>query len=522
MKRLTIAMAAVLFAAGVACCAEQTDEAAAVFDGVKTSEMRGGTWKVVYGSSEGLDGKVLEVLTERLGPILLREGHYSTPMVLPLEKAGERPIGKRDMILVGRPGANAALDAFVKPGGVPKGGYLIRTLHRDGRNIVVLAGDGPAETLWATFDFLDVVVPSLAWKLSGRTAPDERSALSARYDGEFFRLTDIPAFEYATAPETPVRSVFSWGHVVDDLRTTFRELARARFNRAILWNDQRVVNAEEVVRCAHDWGVKVYWGFSWGWTLSGTDKDQVDFNALADEIVAEWRTKWKPMGGDGIYFQSFTETKRKDIGGRPIPEAVTELVNAVTRRIRAEAPGLDIVFGLHANSMRANGAEEALAKTDPSLEILWENCGGFPYWEADGMVSEPNTAFADRVLSLTSKVGFVWKAQLRLDWSHYVPPAGPFLLGCAGRKVLARDQRVAAPMQPGYNEDWLLNGKLAWEHIRHLRTARNPPREFNAVAEYNPPYGFSTLVQAELFWNAQDSWDEIVRRARLRRAAGSE
>ena len=42
------------------------------------------------------------------------------------------------------------------------------------------------------------------------------------------------------------------------------------------------------------------------------------------------------------------------------PEAVTELVNAVAARIRAEAPGIDIVFGLHSNSMKHEGAAEAI------------------------------------------------------------------------------------------------------------------------------------------------------------------
>ena len=69
----------------------QVDEARAVFDGVKVSAMRGGTWKVVYSSAEGPEGKALEVLTERLGPTLLREEGLSTAMVLPLEKAGGSP-----------------------------------------------------------------------------------------------------------------------------------------------------------------------------------------------------------------------------------------------------------------------------------------------------------------------------------------------------------------------------------------------------------------------------------------------
>ena len=63
----------------------QVNEAAVVFDGVKPSEMRGGTWKVLYSSAEGPEGRALETLTERLGPYFLREGHIATAMVLPLE-----------------------------------------------------------------------------------------------------------------------------------------------------------------------------------------------------------------------------------------------------------------------------------------------------------------------------------------------------------------------------------------------------------------------------------------------------
>ena len=169
---------------------------------------------------------------------------------------------------------------------------------------------------------------------------------------------------------------------MDDYRNTFRSLARARFNRVILWNDQFVVNAKEVVACANSWGVKVYWGFSWGWTLSGHD-GPVDFGKLSDEIVAEWRHMWAPMGGDGIYFQSFTETGKASIGGRSIPEAVTELVKRVAARIRAESPGTDIVFASTRIPCAVPVRPRRIAKTDLRIEILWEELGGFPFWEAD-------------------------------------------------------------------------------------------------------------------------------------------
>ena len=175
MKR-AIAFAVGFLLAGVACVAAndeaQVNEAAAVFDGVKPSEMRGGTWKVVYSSAEGPQGRALETLTERLGPYFLREGHIATAMVLPLEKDGGEPVkGKRDMIVVGIPSENAMLRGYLegshfvaatdrtKP--VPPGGYLIKTLHEKGRNIVLIAGDSPEAVLWATFDFLDVAAPTL-------------------------------------------------------------------------------------------------------------------------------------------------------------------------------------------------------------------------------------------------------------------------------------------------------------------------------------------------------------------------
>ena len=489
--------------------AEQVNEAAAVFEGRFPANMRGGTWKVVYSSAEGPEGRALEVLTERLGAYLLREGHLSTTFVLPLEKVGGEPVAtKRDMIVVGIPSENAVLKSLLGKTAVPKGGYAIKTFNAKGRNVVLLAGDTPSAVLWAAFDFLDVVAPDLERRLANH---------AGRYAGTLFRAKTVPAFECVREPETPVRSIFSWGHVVDDCNTLFRSMARARFNRAILWNDQYVVNAREVVDMAHSWGVQVYWGCSWGWTLSGKNPKNFDLKKVADEIVEEWRTKWRHMGGDGIYLQSFTETSNATIGGRPIPEAAAELVNEVARRIRAEAPGLDIVFGLHSNSMKRKGAAEAIAKVDPSIEILWENCGGFPFWECDlNGRGGADVALCDRALANNNLVGFAWKAQIRMDWANYVPPAGPFLLGCAGKKVLARDTDVTEARLASYDEEWIARGRSAWELIRHLRSGGKAPREFNAVVEQVSPYAFATQCQAELFWSSKDDWDEIARRARAR------
>ena len=195
---------------------------------------------------------------------------------------------------------------------------------------------------------------------------------------------------------------------------------------------------------------------------------------------------------------------------------MTELVNAVAMRIHAESPGTEIVFGLHSNSMKRKGAAEAIARVDPSLEILWENCGGFPFWETDGKIDLPDVAFCDQILALNQHVGLAWKAQLRMDWGNYVHPAGPFMLGCAGERLLARDRAVTVPRYASFDEDWILNGKFAHDFVRHIRVGKYPPKELNAVAEYNPPFGFATHCQAELFWNSDEEWEEIAKRARMR------
>jgi hypothetical protein len=489
---------------------EQISEATNVFDGKVTANMRGGTWRVIYSSAEGPEKRALQVLTERLGAYFLREGHIATSFVLPLEKDGAKIVSaKRDSIVIGVPSKNATLRSLLGKSKVPANGYLIKTFNVKGRNVVLLAGDNPSAVLWATFEFLDIVAPELEKYLAGH---------GGRYSGTFFRQKKVPTYECSRQPETLVRSVFSWGQVVDDYNAMFRAMARARFNRVLLWNDQFVVNAKDVVECAHSWGIQVYWGCSWGWTLSGRNPKNFSLERLADEVVAEWREKWKPMGGDGIYLQSFTETSNATIGGLPIPEAATKLVNEVSRRIRAEEPGKSIVWGLHSNSMRRSDAAKAIAKLDPSIEILWENCGGFPYWELNARgQGQPDDALCNLALANNKLVGFAWKAQIRMDWASYIAPAGPFMLGCAGEKVIARDKTVTDGRLLSYDEEWVLAGRRAWEHIRRLRSQKNKPCEFNAVVEQATcAYAFATQCQAELFWSSKDDWETVAKRARLR------
>lgn len=470
-------------------------------------------WKVVYGSSEGPQGKALEVLTEAAGPIL-RDHRTSTSYVLPLEKDGGKPVAQRHRILVGRPSENAALRAALGDTDVPKGGYVVKTLSANGTNTVAIAGDTPSAVLWGAFDFTDLVLPQLA--------ADSVLWHNMAYRGHFFAITSLVSSVRATAPATPVRSLFTWGHVIDDYRNTFKEMARNRYNRVILWNEYPPVNAVDVVREAHAWGIEVFWGFAWGWSTDCRDADLSQTAKIGDSVVREWDEVWSKLPGDGIYFQSFTEVGTERIGGRLVADCVVDLVNDTTRRIRQRRPNLPIVFGLHARAVMKHLA--TIERTDPSIDILWENCGDFPF-EGGGAAHPVRPTdyhvFVERLLDSPRNVGLAWKVQVLQDWNCWAHQAGPYLLGCAGKRLLARDRDVIERLQGAYDEDWIALGGFVRDFVRQLRAAPKPPHELNTVAEYNPPFAFSTMLQAELFWGSDDSWEEIARRVRMRERAAN-
>lgn len=471
-------------------------------------------WKCVYSSVEGPQGKALKILTETVTKHTMRDHQTTTPHVFAMEKDGtiiER--AKKHRFVVGMPSENRTLAKYLKPGDVPKGGYLIKTVSEGGSHSVLIAGDTPAAVLWAVFDFADIALHEIAMKGLGDKQPVGRQVRLEHV----FSIRNMPEYERRCEPENEVRSLFTWGYMMDDYRMFFRETARARLNRIIIWNKYPPINSDAIVKEAHDWGVKVYWGFAWGWkhNMCATS-ETTDLGKLADEIVSEWRKVWKPLSGDGIYFQTFTEQEREDINGRSIASMAVEVVNTASRRIHAESPDTDIVFGLHAMSVKNRLSE--IEQTDSNIEILWEDCGGFPYHE---VVEEPDTAFVMKALESSRPVGLVWKAQLRQDWTCWAHQSGPFMLGEAGMGIVERDRAVAKPLHRAFDADWIKRGRIAYEHLKKVRTSKKQPKELNVVTEYNPPFAFSTLIQTEMFWSTKESYETILDRA-LQRAAVSE
>ena len=86
--------------------------------------------------------------------------------------------------------------------------------------------------------------------------------------GETF---DYPLYEYtySEVSDHKIRSIFTWGHSINNFREYIDNMARVRLNEVIIWNDYVPINIDEIVEYAHSYGISVVLGYSWGWREIG-------------------------------------------------------------------------------------------------------------------------------------------------------------------------------------------------------------------------------------------------------------
>ncbi len=163
---------------------------------------------------------------------------------------------------------------------------------------------------------------------------------------------NMPEYEKSSSPSIKNRAFWTWGHVIYDYQGFIDNMTRLKLNMIVIWNDFIPVNAKDIVAYAHSNGIKVIWGYSWAWGVDVDIDNENDLNKWTDIVLSEYENKYAPIGGDGIYFQSFTETEDEMLGGVLIAEAVTKWVNKICGRLLEKYPELEIQFGLHATSVK--------------------------------------------------------------------------------------------------------------------------------------------------------------------------
>ena len=273
--------------------------------------------------------------------------------------------------------------------------------------------------------------------------------------------------------------IWTWGHVIYDYKGFFNNMKKLGMNSVIIWNDIVPINATEVLNFAHSLGIKVILGFAWDWVDGCTDNvkciDSETTQRLCDEVVNTFKKEYADISPDGIYFQSFTELGTDKIGGICIAEAVTDFVNRTAAKIYEISPNIEILFGLHATSVKNH--LDCIKKTDPRIRIIWEDCGAFPFAYDPLKVDdfEETKKFVDAALSLRGKdekSGFIIKGMTTLDWSKFEYHAEPYYIGEKYVEFIKNRLIEKQKAWEKFTDGWEKNSSFCREIINRIKSAK--------------------------------------------------
>ncbi len=240
-------------------------------------------------------------------------------------------------------------------------------------------------------------------------------------------------------------------------------------------------------------------------------------DVLKESIVDEYKKIYLNAKGDGIYFQSFTETSLDSRDGVIIAEAVTELVNSVSSEIYALSPDIHIQFGLHATSVKNH--LEFLEKVDERIEIVWEDCGCFPYHyypsTATPEAFKETLEFTDRIVKLRNrgKTGLVYKGMMTMDWRKFVHQVGPYVIGKASDELIKNDIDMLSPIWRYFQTQWQQeSGRYAWNFSRRVYELTGGNVNLNIAGTLEGGIWYPYALCTELMWNSDEDFEVIEKR----------
>lgn len=380
---------------------------------------------------------------------------------------------------------------------------------REGQSVVI-AGRREAGVLNGCADFCARYLCDVMWRgkdIWARRTMEEPFSLRLNH----WSVSEEPAIRE--------RAVWTWGHVIYDYRGFFENMARLRLNSVVIWNDVAPINAREVVEYAHSLGIKVIWGFSWGWGLKcGEILEGYGSAALAKikaNVIDTYEREYKNTGCDGIYFQSFTELSSQSVGGVCVAEAVTELVNDISGELLEKYPGLNLQFGLHATSVTDN--LEFIKKVDSRVRIVWENLGAFPYSYHTDDISEygKTLELTEKLLSLRGedeRFGAVLKGMLKLDWSEFEHFSAPYILGERSARFIAERTAKKERLWKIQTAGWIKNAEYVRKTVEAIAESGRGAVVQGLIedAMLESKISLPAAAYAGILWNPNQKAEEII------------
>lgn len=442
--------------------------------------------------------RAVALLSERL-----LDATREYPICLP-SADGLDPAVYRLLYIGTRQGSRYIAESGVEPPAFAEG-YALRVQD----DTVVIAGQDEHGVLYGCVDLFQVYAVRFSYPQDDR------------YYIDLFE-SPLPDYAYTSYPAVTDRGIWTWGHVIYDYRRFLENMVQLKLNTLILWNDHAPVNARELVDYAHACGIRLFWGYAWGWDTDCMAAAEAVTESSAQAILRTYEAEYADLGGDGIYFQSFTELHDREVNGESVAEAVTRLVDQTARLIWSKHPELELQFGLHATSVREDLA--CIRQVDPRIRILWEDCGAFPfsYYPSDLQGYDETLDFVRRVATLRGegdRFGVVTKGFTKLDWSAFHHAEGPMYIGVSSprrRRALAMRKEPIWRHQQAY---WLTNADKAREVVRCLSELKDrdlyiTPLVEDGLLEERIP--FPVALFAEMLWDRTTPLDRLIQEVALR------
>ncbi|MBQ8893527.1 MAG: hypothetical protein IJ043_03865 [Clostridia bacterium] len=375
---------------------------------------------------------------------------------------------------------------------------------------VIIEGSDDAGVLYGCIDFYNQYIVRF-----------EYASNHNRYHQNIFDDV-LPDFAYSSAPTVRSRGLWTWGFVIYDYKGYIDNMVKLKMNTLIMWNDYAPLNAKEIIDYAHSCGIRVIWGFSWGWDSGCKNLSLESLPTQSQDIFRKFKEEYAPLSVDGIYFQTITELKTEYLGGILVADAVTDFVNNTAKLFFSEYPDLEIQFGLHATSVKQR--LEIIKKVDARLRIVWEDCGSFPfsYIPHDLDSFEETKAFAEKIATLRGtddRFGVVTKGLTKLDWSRFEHLDGPAAMG-TGSKSWKADRIVRKSKIWRYLQAyWLTNADKVLEMIKAMAEAKQGDLLITALVEdgmFEENIMFPVALYSEMLWDCNADLPQLINQVALR------
>jgi hypothetical protein len=326
----------------------------------------------------------------------------------------------------------------------------------------------------------------------------------------------------ASAPSIKRRTIFAWGHPINDYRDYIDNMARLRLNQLVLWNDFVPINAKDFIDYAHEYGIQVVWGYSWGWKTKCWTFDPDTIPEVQKRAIETYEKQYAPLGVDGIYFQSFTENTGATLKGKLVADLVSEFVNETADIILKKNPDLYIIFGLHAKSVKDNLS--FIEKIDPRIEIMWEDCGAFPYSYIPKVPDEKSynetLDFTDKIVSLrgVAPTALLIRGVATMSWISFVHQSGPYIIGNSAKQIVNHDKALMRNIWRPLQAKWLAGaGRYAHDMINHIVSLGRPDVAVGMAGQFTGGIWLNEAIISEMLWNCNKPYEEILERVAKRR-----